>query len=194
MAVNAPFGFQLHKAGNVPEDLLECYSSDSTILGLGDAVILAGSYAGVAPNPYRPTVTRCAASGAIFGVVERIDQWKVEGSDHNLSRRHKPGSVGMYLGVRRARIDDIYKIQANGAVAVTQVGEVGNLATIVDANTTTGVSKMELDAASLATAQTAYQLVVRGYPEDALVERNVAYQEVLVSFNNIQAFHAFGGV
>ena len=194
MAVDAPFGFQLYRAGNDPEDLLECYSSDATILGLGDAVILAGSYDGVAPHAFRPTVTRAAATGGIFGIVERIDQWKVEDSNQNLSRRHKPASVGMYIGVRRARIDDIYKIQADGAVAVTQVGEVANLATIADANTTTGISTMELSASSLATSQTAYQMMLRGFPEDAYVERNTANQEVLVSINNIQGFHAFGGV
>ena len=193
--VDQPFGFQLYQAGLDPEALIECYSSNSDLIGLGDAVVLAGSYEGLgAPNPLRPTVARAAATGGIFGIVVGISQHRVEGSDHNLSRRHKPASVGMYMQVYPVKPSDIFKIQADAAVAVTQVGEVGNLATIVDADTTTGISKMELSASTLTTAQTAYQMMVIGFPEDAFATYNTANQEVLVRINNIQAFHAFGGV
>jgi hypothetical protein len=191
------FGFALAKRGK-EDGLVQCIaaSGNSDILAKGDAVVLVGSSTGGAAIGLKetaPAVARGAATGALYGYVESVEQWSA--ASPNFSQKHRPASTAMYLMVRPFKIGEQYIIRSNGALAVEDIGEVCNLATITDADTSLGLSKMEIDSTSVATSQTAYQMrVVRAYDDgkgNALTDTNPI---VVVEINNIQGFHAFGGV
>jgi hypothetical protein len=129
-------------------------SSDSTIVGVGDLVKLAGSAgsAGTVVNGIdvegMPTIARSAAGdlhvGVVIGFLPNQD---------NLTQKHRAASTN-----RIALVDDdpntLFEIQeVSGGTALTAaaVGLNANIATVADASTTTGMSVTELDNATEAT-------------------------------------------
>lgn len=129
-------------------------AADATIIGIGDLVDLDGTSgaAGVVVFGQNmegvPSVTRSAAGGPHQGVVVGFSP-----DPDNLTRKHRAAST-----LRIAYVCDdptvLYEIQeVSGGTALTAaaVGLNANVATVADANTTTGVSTTELDNGTEAT-------------------------------------------
>src|ERR1044071_4761457 len=126
--VNKDGGLRIYKQ-MVDQPLEWCVipSTDSTIVGRGDAVKTAGSSAQIGSGPYVKTVARVAAGDAIYGVVEGVAQQYIEGTGMSLDRTHRPASTSMYVLVRPANHQDLYAICEDGTYAVADVGENANL-------------------------------------------------------------------
>lgn len=167
-------------------------SGNSTIIGIGDAVILEGSAGGIGRGGVVPTVARGAATGALFGYIASLDQ--ASATTPNFNQKYRPASTAMYAQVVPFKPNHKYAIRADAALAVTNVGENVNLATITNADTVTGQSKMEVSASSAATSQTAYQMTLVGVEDDGTNEITDDTPVVFVQMNNIQVFPGFGGV
>jgi len=199
MAVTG-YGFKPYKNFN-NEDLMLCLaaSGNSDILGVGDAVILAGDAGSIGNGKKVPTIARASAgdTNPIFGVVVSVDQNSLENnSNYSLSRRHRVASVATYVLVMPARQETQFLILPTAALATTDVGKVGNLYTISNADTTTGLSTMQINQATLAASGNAtYQLRILGILDDD-VSKTVGTDVLpaIVRINNIQAFHATAGL
>ena len=169
-------------------------SSDSTIIGVGDVVKLAGSAgsAGTHVNGIdvegMPTIARSAAGDLHVGVVVGFlaDQ-------DNLMRKHRAASTNRIALV----VDDpnvifeVQEVSGGTALTVAAVGLNANIATVADANTTTGVSVTELDNATEATTADLDLKIVRlvPRPDNAIGEH--AKWEVLI---NTHSYKNSGGI
>lgn len=149
-----PIGYADGSPWNGQLNMYLCDSGDSTVIGVGDLVKLAGG-AGTAGQEVNgidvegmATITRSAAGDLHVGVVRGFlaDQ-------DNLMRKHRAASTNRIALV----VDDpkvVFEIQeVSGGTALTSaaVGLNANIATVADANTTSGVSVTELDNATEAT-------------------------------------------
>ncbi len=116
----------------------------STIIGVGDCVVLTGSSEAV--TGIALVDRAAAASGTITGVVTRIDPIRT-----SLGQKHLNASDTGYIFVA----DDpnqLFEIQEDSVgnnLLVTDVGEGVDLV-VGDANTTTGRSIMEIDSSTSA--------------------------------------------
>lgn len=181
-----PRGFRClgTKSGRYPVMQL-CYipSTDSTAVFVGDAVKIAGS----ADGSGRPTVAQCAATNAIYGIVDSIDQVKDVGdANFSLYRTHRPASIGMYVNVI-IDPDAIYAIQCDDVGSTLAAADIGLNASIIvgSGDTVTGWSGMELDTSTKATTAT-LELKIIGIekrPDNALGSAN---QDAIVVINNHQ--------
>ena len=196
-------GFGLKPLDMKQDDLVTCLipSTDSTITGIGDGVILAGSSDALTDSYHVPTVQRAAAGAGnpLWGVIVNCDQVSVENTSFSLERRHRPASVGMYVQVHRAKHGNRYLIEPTAAVAKTAVGSVANLVAITDADTTSGVSKMRLDQSTLqASGNPTYQLrVVSVDPKDLRLAGKTIGTDIIpiaVEINNIQVSEGDDGI
>lgn len=134
------------------------YKSASTIIGVGDPVVLTGT----ADSDGVPAVDRAAAgSGTITGIVVGR-----EPDRDNLSKKHMAAADTGYLLVADDP-DLIFEIQEDGAasqIAATDVGEFCDIV-IGDASTTTGLSICELDSSNAGTGDQ-LRIVARVQRED----------------------------
>jgi hypothetical protein len=177
----------------VDQDLELCVipSSDSTILGRGDAVKTAGSASSIGSGPVVRTVSRISAGDAIYGVVEGFLEHFIEGTGMSLDRTHRPASTAMYAMVRPANNMDVYSITADGTQALNDVGLNANITgngggtTITDADTVSGLSTMELDTSTINTTAT-LQLKIIGFEDRADNAPTSANAAVLVTVNNAE--------
>lgn len=190
------FGFKSADDG-AADGAIQCIalSGNADILAPGDAVVLVGSTSGsgkIGNGPRCPAVARGAATGSLFGFVASVDQASI--TPANFNRRHRPASTACYLTVIPFKTFRDYIIRADGALTAEDVGENVNLATIADADTTLGLSKMEVSAASAATAQTAYQMTIIGVEDDGSNDITSTTPVIRVRMNNIQVVNAFAGV
>lgn len=157
--VDNPSGFHAinHLHGAPTNFRVTTYRKEaSVILGLGDAVVLAGSSSTAGTNSADktgiPTITRAAgASGTITGVVV--------GFQHDVGTT-SPDQRGHYMAAADTGhvyvCDDPYAkfwIQEDSTgnnIVVTDVGEGIDLITAANANATTGYSVFELDSSTSA--------------------------------------------
>lgn len=167
-------------------------STDSTIVGRGDVVKIAGSSAQIGAGPYGPTVARVAAGDACFGVVEGVPQHFVTSSGMTLDTTVRSASKTMYVLVRKCNYQDEYVVCEDGTWAVADVGENANLTgngggtSVTDADSVSGLSTMMLDTSTHATGAT-LQVRVLGfapYPDNTPASANA---DLIVTFNNIQS-------
>lgn len=179
--VDNPHGFKVlgHLHGAPTNYRVSMYRKEaSVILGLGDAVVLAGSASTAGTNSADATgiatVTRAAgASGTITGVVV--------GFHHDLGST-SPAYKTHYMAAADTGYvlvcDDpsaLFSIQEDSDtvnLAVTDVGEGVDLITAANANSTTGYSVFEIDSSTSPTGGgSADQLQVIGLlqsPDNAL--------------------------
>lgn len=149
-----PIGYASGAPWNGMLNMYLCDSGDSTLIGIGDLVKLAGG-AGIAGQTVNgqdvegmPTITRSAAGDLHVGVVVGF-----LANQDNLMLKHRAVSTNRIALV----VDDpmvVFEVQeVSGGTALTAaaVGLNANIATVADANTTTGVSVTELDNATEAT-------------------------------------------
>ena len=170
------------------DDIEWCFipSTDSVIHGLYDAVVTVGAAAGNSGGLQVQTVTRVAAgTNPIYGTIVEIDQLGVENSNFSLERRHRPASVGMYVGVYRALPGRKFFIEPTTALAITDIGGTANLDTISDADTTTGISKMTMSATVSASGNATKQFRIRGFKDDPRLTIGTDIIDMLVEVANI---------
>lgn len=127
-------------------------TGDSTAIGRGDYVSLAGS---ADTTGKYPTIARTAAGGAILGVAYSFGtNPDVLINVSNLSENYRAASVARYVLV----LDDpfiIYKMKEDSVgnnIDADMIGLATDIATVTDCNTTTGISTMALDSSDTATA------------------------------------------
>ena len=131
-------------------------ATDVTVLGVGDAVKLAGSSGSVDGVQNFMTVTRAAAGDKIFGVMVGNHVTKFDDTTH------RAASEARDIRVQVASPGVIYHIQEDsvgGALDATSVGLSADLV-VANADTTLGVSRMELDSSTA--SGTAAQLTILG--------------------------------
>lgn len=114
----------------------------ATILAVGDPVVITGTSEAVTGIAL---VDRAAAgSGTITGVVVGID---VQRGD--LSKNHLAAADSGYVMVADDP-DLVFEVVADGAIAVTDVGEFADII-VANADTTTGMSQCAVDASNAGT-------------------------------------------
>lgn len=186
--VNAPFGLQLVEDNSLtPLELCIIDSGDGTATFVGDAVKTAGDAKSITGNPIRKTVIQCAAGDPIYGVVQGfLPQMTGPGQSMDLGIRYRKASTSMYVLVKPANYQDIYRTQSDDVgtlIDSTYVGLNANL-TVGSGSTVTGMSAMQLDSS---TSQTTATLQLKIIDQDA--DRSfpgVANQTLLVRLNNIE--------
>jgi hypothetical protein len=177
----------------IDQDLELCIipSSDSVIVGRGDAVKTAGSSTSSGSGPVVRTVARVSAGDAIYGVVEGFLEHFIEGTGMSLDRTHRPASTTMYVMVRPANNTDVYAITSDGTTALAEIGENANITgngggtTITDADTVSGLSTMQLDSSTHATTAT-LQLKMIGFEDRADNTPASANASILVTINSAE--------
>lgn len=143
--VNAPRGFT-----PIDLDWDDChryYKSAAVILGVGDPVVRAADSAD--PQGY-PAVTRATTDSYVTGVVVAIEM------DPNRSTKHLASADSGYVIVADNPNQE-FEIQDNGGASgliVTQIGQHIDHVTAIDANTSTGRSKYQLDTEAVASDNT----------------------------------------
>lgn len=145
--VNRPDGFT--PIDLQPQHVHMYYKSAAVVLAVGDPVIRAANSAD--PRGY-PAVTRATTGAAITGVVVGI---AVNPSDLTKSGYLASGDSG-YVYVAD-HPEQRFIAQDNGGASgliVTQIGEHINSVAAIDANSTTGRSKYQLDTEAVSTGNT----------------------------------------
>lgn len=185
--VNATFGLQLVEDNSLtPLELCFIPSTDATAVFVGDLVKTAGSSGGHVGGPKKKTVAQCAATNPIYGVVQGFMQhWVPTGMD--LGRRHRPASTAMYVLVKPANHQDVYRVQSDDVGGTLADADIGLNADFVvgSGDATTGMSGMQLDTSTKATTAT-LSLKILGYDDRPSNQTGVANQDVLVRLNNIE--------
>lgn len=146
--VDRPFGLKpiRYLSGQPYTGAVRRYKKEaSTIIAPGDPVVLTGT---AEATTGIPLVDRAAAgSGTITGVVVAIDP-----NRGDLSKTHLAAADDGYLLVADEP-DLLFEIQEDSDasnLAVTDVGEFADIV-VVDADTTIGLSKVELDSSDAGT-------------------------------------------
>lgn len=132
-----------------PQHVHKYYKSASVILAIGDPVVRAANSGD--PLGY-PAVTRATTGAAITGVVVGVEQ---DYSNLNKSGYLLAADTGYVLVADHPNQEFI--VQDNGGATgliVTQVGEHIDSVTALDANTSTGRSKYEIDTEAVAADNT----------------------------------------
>lgn len=185
--VDAAFGLQLVE-DNSQTPLETCFipSSDATAVFVGDPVKTAGSSGSIVGGPKKKTVAQCAATDPMYGIVQGFLHHHVA-SGMDLGRRHRPASTAMYVLVKPANHQDIYRIQCDDDGSTLADADIGLNADFVvgSGNTTTGASGVELDTSTKNTTAT-LSLKIVGYDDRPSNQATVANQDVLVRLNNIE--------
>ncbi len=137
------------------------YKSASVVLGVGDPVIRAANSSD--PEGYN-SVTRSTTGAAITGVVVAIEPNATRTTKHLAS-----GDLGYVLVADHP--DQEFLTQDNGGasgIIITQLGQHVDSVTALDANTTTGRSKYQLDTEAVAADNT--WILIRKYdaPDNAV--------------------------
>lgn len=179
--VNTAFGFHLVEDNSLTP-LETCFMSDATATFVGDAVKTAGSAGRIVGGPRKKTVAQCAATDPIYGIVQGFVPY--ESSSMNLGLRHRPASVSMYVLIKPANHQDIYRIQSDddsGTLADVDIGL--NADIIVGAgNAVTGMSGMQVDTSTKNTTP-GLQVKIIGYDDRPSNQATVANQDILVRIN-----------
>lgn len=182
--VNAPFGLQLvEDTSGTPLELCFIPSTDATAVFVGDAVKTAGSSGNIVGCPKKKTVAQCAAADPIYGVVQGfLPHWVQTGMD--LSKRHRPASTAMYVLIKPANHQDLYRIQCDDVGSTLADADIGLNADLVvgSGDATTGMSAMQVDTSTKATTA-GLQVKIIGFDDRPSNHPGVANQDVLVRIN-----------
>lgn len=182
--VDAAFGLALVEDNSLTP-LETCFipATDGTAMFVGDAVKSAGSSGNIVGNPKKKTVAQAAATNPIYGIVQGFyPHWVSTGMD--LGIRHRPASTAMYVAIKPANHQDVYRIQADDVTATIGDDDIGLNADLVvgSGDTITGMSAMELDSDTAATTA-GLQLKIIGFDDRPSNNSGVANQDLLVRIN-----------
>jgi hypothetical protein len=121
-------------------------ATDATLLGIGDPVKFAGSSGSVDGVNNFPTVTRAAAGDAIMGVMVGNHVTKHDDTIHRAASEARDIRVCPARGV----VFHCQEDSVGSNLAATDVGNTCDLV-IANADTTLGVSRVELDSSNIGT-------------------------------------------
>ena len=123
-------------------------SATAGIIGVGDPVIKVTNSSDPEGGP---EIVRATTGAAITGVVVGIEPVRSD-----LSQKHLASADTGYVLVADDPdlLFEVQEVTGGTALAVTNIGEHIDSVTAVDADTTTGRSKYEIDNAALATGNT----------------------------------------
>lgn len=180
-------GLQLYKQKQAQE-LMQCVvlAGDSTILGIGDPVVIsAGGATSVGSGPICQAVTRAAASSVIYGVVEGVLPLTEGTGAINLGIRYRPASTAQYVLIRLANNVDEYTITDDGSAAMS-AANIGNNANIVVANCSTGsgMSNVKILASTVASGNASFPLKISGIVDNATNDVTSTGCRWIVTINN----------
>jgi len=144
--VDGPFGFvpvKMLDGSPFNGATIECVllAADGTATFIGDAVKLSGT---ASADGHAPSVAQCAAGDEVYGVVVGFAP-----DPSDLSVQYRKASTLRRCYVVPA-LDVIFKIQCDGAFAITDVGNKADF-TVGSGSTSTGISAMELDSSDIGT-------------------------------------------
>ena len=153
--------------------MIECaiLAADATATFIGDAVKLSGT----ADADGAPSVAQCAASDRVFGVVAGF-----AADPDNLSNQYRLASTLRKCYVVPA-LDNLFMVQADGAFAITDVGQMADFV-VGTGDTTTGLSAMELNSTDIGTGIGLHILGVYRSPDNEIGTN----ANVIVRFNESQ--------
>lgn len=158
---NAPFGFlPVRRLSGKDFALRKVKKEASTIIGIGDPVVLTGSAeAGTGIALVDRAVGSEGSPGTITGIVVGIDPLRTD-----LSKQYYAAADTGYLLIVIATSDLVCEIQEDSVgnnLAVTDVAS-GFQMVVINANTTTGRSKVMLDSSTTTTTTSSSQMQVIG--------------------------------
>lgn len=188
---STPFGLRPVKkiTGCCPNFQITKYyvpSTDSTAIGLGDPVKLAGS----ADADGIATVTRVTTPGTdvIAGVMIGVQPVPTD-----LSLNYRKASTAMYIYciTDPECVFEIQEDSVGGALAATSVGLNANIV-LGTVDTTTGNGKTMLDSSTANTTST-LDVQILGYKQ-AVNNEIGSYAKILVKLNKAQYVNATTGV
>lgn len=166
--VDAPRGFipVRYRSGHGYSGAARRYYKSATagIIGIGDPVIRATN----STDPEGgPEIVRATTGAAITGVVVGIEPVRSD-----LAQRHLASADTGYVYVADDPdlLFEVQEVTGGTALAVANIGEHIDSIAAVDANTTTGVSKYEIDNAALATGNTWRIEALVNRPDNAVGE------------------------
>ncbi len=182
--VDAAFGLHLVEDNSLTP-LETCFipATDETAVFIGDAVKTAGSSGNIVGCPKKKTVAQCAATDPIYGVVQGfLPHWVSSGMD--LGKRYRPADTAMYVVIKPANHQDIYRMQCDDVTETISDEDIGCNAdiTVGSGDTITGMSAMEVDSNTTA-ATAGLQVKIIGYDDRPSNQPGVANQDVLVRIN-----------
>lgn len=142
-------------------DVHRYYKSAAVIIGVGDPVVRAANSAD--PQGYN-AVTRATTGAAVTGVVVAIEPSPTRSTKHLAS-----GDTGYVLVADHP--DQEFLVQDNGGatgLVITNLGQHVDSVAAIDADTTTGRSKYELDTEAIATDNTWVLVRKNDAPDNAV--------------------------
>lgn len=191
---NAPFGFRpvRHLNGapfSEPPQLCFVAAAESNNLFIGDIVTIAG-VGGSDPTYGVASVTKGGAATVPLGVIVGCDP-VLGGLTPNLNITYRPASTAQYVYV----VTDptlIMEVQANGSIAAANMTKNISLTTATAGSTTTGVSGMQVDTATIATTNTlVFKIIGKSTLPNNAFGTNVVVE---VAYNIHQYFGSTAGV
>lgn len=190
-------GLRLYRQSE-PQPLVKCIhiAGDSVALGVGDAVVINTTAAtNIGAGPTVMAVKRATTSGAIYGVVVGAEAITEGNGPINLGIKYVPASTAQYVNVRPAVEGDLYVLQDDGSavLGIACIGQNGNLV-VNNCDTATGMSKMYLNASTVATGNATYQLEVMGQLDDPSNDPTLTSAKWIVRINNRQVSGGTGTV
>ena len=193
--VDGAFGLQLHEDNSqTPLELCFIPATDETAVFVGDVVKTAGGAGSIVGLPIKKTVAQAAATNPAYGVVVGMVPMMVS-TGMDLGIRHRKADTAMYVLVKPANHQDVYRIQADDVSATIAAADIGLNADFVVAagDATTGMSGMELDSDTKNTTATLSLKILGAVdrPDNTLGEAN---QDLLVRLNNIELSGSTGTV
>lgn len=158
--VDAPFGFRPitsdgAKGSGAKLRKYVIAASEGTDLFRGDPVVLSGTAILGDDGVYYPTVVR-ATAGATNPVTGVIVDF-VPDTDESLT--YKTDATTQRFVLVNDDPEQLYEVQADGSLAVTDIGETADIIFTHAGSTVTGQSGAELDAGDIGTGD---QLVIEG--------------------------------
>lgn len=191
--VDAPFGLRpitrdgaAGWSGNVREYIIA--SDESTDLFVGDPVNLSGtSILDLKDGKYKPGVVRATAgtgnyiTGVIVAFKPETDESLLYKTDATTQRTVLVADDPMQL----------FEVQADGSVAVTDVGETADVIFTHAGSTTTGLSGAELKTADIGTGS---QLVIEGVRQQDRNDLSSANPVLIVRISEHQKLNTSTGV
>lgn len=138
-------------------------------------------YASVTTAIFKGDVVAIKSSGRVHTVVTTTGSVDVIGvaAEYSKASNTPAVKIGVYTDVNQR-----FVIQADGATTIgnTNVGELAPLI-LTTGNTSTGVSKQELDVSSIGSGATTDPLRIVGFSDDVDNEVGVSHARLIVTLN-----------
>lgn len=172
-------------------------TGDANNMGLGDPVTQsAAAYGSIGSGPNVAQVVQSTATAAVYGVVmSYLAHWTDGNASMNLSQVYRSASTAEYAVIRVANNQDVYEITDDGVLPGLASGHLNyNYKFIASGcDTTTGMSKFQIDSNNGATSAT-YPISVIGPTQRPDNDPTLANASWRVNLNNVKRSGGTGTV